>query len=112
MKVELIGAEEIEQKLGQLGDLDWDKIYAVQGEEMLIRSDMVTPYKTGELRNSAYYEDGEFGYSADYAPDVNYGHRTRSGGFVEGRHFLEEVVNGQEEQFRELVLKELEGNLR
>lgn len=112
MKVEITGAKELESKLENVADIDWDRIYAAQGEEMLARSDAVTPYKTGELRSSAQYDDGEFGYTADYAPDVNYGHRTRNGGYVEGQHFLEEVVNGQEENFKELVMKELEEKLR
>lgn len=112
MKIEVIGAEEIEQKLSELADVNWDDIQAKQGADMLERSDVITPYRTGNLRQSAYYGDGEFGYTADYAPDVNYGHRTKSGGYVEGRHFLEEIVNAQAEKYREDVLKELEAKAK
>lgn len=49
-----------------------------------------TPYDTGELRMSANVNFGaeEFGYIKDYAPHVEYGHRTRGGGYVPGQKFL------------------------
>lgn len=56
-----------------------------------------TPVDTGTLRGSMEVEKvGSIVYvgpSGDliphYAPDVEYGHHTRSGSFVEGQHFIE-----------------------
>ena len=110
MKIKITGAEEIEAKLSQMSDINWDEIWSEQADEMKIKSDAIVPVKTGALRDSVYYEDGEFGYTADYAPDVNYGHRTKSGSFVPGQHFLEEVVNGQEERYKQAVLNQLKEN--
>lgn len=38
---------------------------------------------------------GELGYSSDYAPHVEYGHRTKDGGWVSGQRFLENNLNTQ-----------------
>ena len=40
-------------------------------------------------------EGGEVGYTKEYAPHVEYGHRTRNGGFVQGQHFLKNNVDAQ-----------------
>ena len=60
-----------------------------------------TPRKTGDLRKSLMTDtqmpDGAgVGYTMEYAPHVNYGHRTRGGkGYVEGQHFLEANMKEQ-----------------
>ena len=45
-----------------------------------------TPVDTGELRLSAYGD--EMGYTKEYAPHVEYGHRTVNGRWVSGQRFL------------------------
>lgn len=107
MRITITGVEEVKNRLTDVARVEWDEIQEKQGAEMKQKSDAIVPVDTGALRDSAYYEDGEFGYSVEYAPYVNYGHRTTSGGFVEGRHFLEEVVNEQEEKYRQAVLNNL-----
>ncbi len=54
-----------------------------------------TPIDTGELRKSTSIYGDEMGYSADYAPHVEYGHRTINGGWVSGQHFLKANVDSQ-----------------
>ena len=54
-----------------------------------------TPIKTGELRKSSGTYGDEMGYYADYAPHVEYGHRTIDGGWVSGKHFLKANVDSQ-----------------
>lgn len=54
-----------------------------------------TPIDTGELRKSIGTYGDEMGYSADYAPHVEYGHRTRDGGWVSGQRFLKANVDTQ-----------------
>ncbi|OFN02632.1 hypothetical protein HMPREF2626_01600 [Aerococcus sp. HMSC062A02] len=58
-----------------------------------------TPIDKGQLRNSRRKRLSrasasstswrrEFGYTASYAPHVEFGHRTRSGGYVRGQRYL------------------------
>lgn len=56
-----------------------------------------TPRKTGELRISARLDPAghSFGYIKEYAPHVEYGHRTRGGGYVAGQHYLQTNVETQ-----------------
>ena len=112
MKIELIDAEQVISKLSDMADVDWDKLGSKQADALKARSDYITPYRTGALRNSATFDNGEFGYTVDYADDVNYGHRTRGGTYVGGRHFLEEIVNGQDKEYKDEVLKHLKGKAR
>lgn len=112
MRITITGVEEVEARLTDVARVEWDEIQEKQGAEMKQKSDAIVPVDTGALRDSAYYEDGEFGYTVDYAAHVNYGHATRGGGFVPGQHFLEEVVNGQEERYRQAVLDNLREDKR
>lgn len=54
-----------------------------------------TPVDTGELRQSSSRYGDEMGYMADYAPHVEYGHRTVDGGWVAGQHFLQANADTQ-----------------
>ena len=66
-----------------------------------------TPKDSGELRLSLSHKDDIVGYTKDYAPHVEYGHRTRNGGFVPGQRFLEKNVNTQKPIFYEDLRKQL-----
>lgn len=54
-----------------------------------------TPIDSGELRISAGVFGDEMGYLKDYAPHVEYGHRTIDGGFVTGQRFLQANIDAQ-----------------
>lgn len=54
-----------------------------------------TPVDTGELRLSSSTYGDEMGYTKEYAPHVEYGHRTRGGGYVPGQRFLKANVDTQ-----------------
>lgn len=54
-----------------------------------------TPVDTGELRISSSTYGDEMGYTKEYAPHVEYGHRTVDGGWVPGQHFLQENADAQ-----------------
>ena len=58
-----------------------------------------TPFETGELRLSRRISENTFGYTAEYAPHVEYGHRTKKGGYVQGQHFLFKNTNLQQQIF-------------
>lgn len=73
----------------------------MQGADLKNRANQITPIKSGDLRKSAFFDGVDtFGYTMEYAPHVEYGHRIVRGGtqvgYVEGRHFLEENVKAQE----------------
>lgn len=55
-------------------------------------------HQGGRLKQSLRMEyptesiDGIVGYTMEYAPHVEFGHRTINGGFVKGQHFLGTAV--------------------
>lgn len=49
----------------------------------------------GELRLSSNTYGDEMGYTKEYAPHVEYGHRTIGGGWVPGQRFLKKNVDTQ-----------------
>lgn len=54
-----------------------------------------TPVDSGELRKSSGIYGDEMGYTQEYAPHVEYGHRTRDGGYVPGQKFLKKNADTQ-----------------
>lgn len=66
-----------------------------------------TPVDTGELRMSLGQSGDTVGYVKDYAPHVEYGHRTVNGGYVEGQRFLQRNVKAQEPIFRQDLIDQL-----
>lgn len=68
-----------------------------------------TPVATGELRMSLGMTMDEVGYTKEYAPHVEYGHRTRGGGYVPGRYYFRANVAAQESIFREDLQRLLRG---
>ena len=96
MKIKIEGSKELLAKLDKLSKLDWEAINSLSLRDMYNRAFQLTPYRTGQLRDSRYVEGKDtFGYSAEYAAHVEYGHRTRNGGYVAGKHFLQQNVQTQ-----------------
>lgn len=71
------------------------------------KADGGTPVDTGELRMSLGQSGDTVGYARDYAPHVEYGHRTVNGGYVEGQRFLQRNVRAQEPIFRQDLIDQL-----
>lgn len=95
-KASTVGVEELEKELYRLNSTRFDGVQKKQLTQMLNRARSgFTPVDTGELRLSTAVTDDEMGYTKDYAPHVEYGHRTRNGGWVEGQHFLQQNVEIQ-----------------
>ena len=86
------GFQELEAELNRLNSVRFDAVVKKQTTEHLNRARAAggTPVDTGELRNSsrANLNDGEMGYTADYASHVEFGHRTRNGGYFKGHRFF------------------------
>ena len=60
---------------------------------------------TGELRNSLSIRGAnEVGYSKEYAKPVEFGHRTRGGGYRAGRYYLKANIEIERPIFRRRVL--------
>ena len=72
-----------------------------------------TPVDTGTLRNSITHEvksrEVDIGTNVEYAPYVEYGHRTPSGGFVDARHFLRDGIMNNLETYARLAEQALKG---
>lgn len=108
--VKLDGIEELESELQRLNSVRFEAVVEKQTVQMLNRARQPggTPVDTGELRQSSSATRDEMGYIAEYAPHVEYGHRTINGGYVTGQHFLKENVNRQRPIYKEDLLKAIE----
>ncbi|MGY3766838.1 hypothetical protein ACWOAH_09965 [Vagococcus vulneris] len=119
MKLTLFGTEALEKKLEQKSQFDLKKVQEKQlrdiykrGRQQYYRdgavpSDGGTPYDTSELLQSLSYRGDEVGYLKEYAPHVEYGHRTRNGGFVPGQYYLKRNVDAQRETYKKDLQEEL-----
>lgn len=105
----------LEKKLLQLGAIPLDGVLKLNIMDIFNRAQSTgTPFKTGQLRQSASVsmEGYEMGYSAEYAPHVEYGHRTRGGGFVTGKYYLKKNVDTQRPILIEDLQKAIEKELK
>ena len=112
------GVEDLCSALQQVSSVRFDAVRADAAKNIYNRANQGppwTPVDTGELRQSLRIETGAgkaiVGYTKDYAPHVEYGHRTRSGGYVAGQHFLQRNVNEEGKAFKNKLLDNLKGLL-
>ena len=68
-----------------------------------------TPVRTGELRQSLGVNGDEVGYKKEYAPQVEYGHRTPAGTYVKGRRYLQRNVEKERPLFKKRIEKAIRG---
>ena len=108
-RMSIEGLPALESELARLNNFNLRAIQKKQVTEALNRARAPggTPVDTGELRRSvgADPEAGIIGYTKDYAPHVEYGHRTVNGGYVPGQYFLRDNVETQRPIYREDLLK-------
>lgn len=97
------GIEELETALDKLSSLQLGAVQEKQVLEMVHRAREAggTPVDTGNLRSLIQTSVNEMGYTAEYAAHVEYGHRTRNGGYVQGRHYLQANVDAQREIYKQ-----------
>jgi len=116
IQITVDGAENINKVLNGLQAVRLDAIKAKQVTQISNRAAAAlgtpgaTPRKTGELRISAHadFSDFTFGYAKEYAPHVEYGHRTRNGGLVAGQFYLRTNKETQAPIFEQDVKNEIE----
>lgn len=114
-KITLAGMDELEAELTRLNTIRLEAVQKKQLTQILNRARNVgrafgTPVDTGELRASSGVDFGamEMGYLAEYAPHVEYGHRTVNGGYVQGQRFLQANVDRQ----RDIYMTDLRREIR
>lgn len=100
---EVFGALELEKKLAGLNAIRLEAVVRKQVVQMLNRARQPggTPVDTGELRKSSSASGDEMGYTAEYAAHVEYGHRTKNGGYVPGQRYLQRNVEQQRPIYKE-----------
>ena len=109
VSVKMNGLETLERKLSEMNRIRFDAVVEMQMVDLVDRATQGgTPYDTGELIESVGKigtgKDSEMGYSKDYAPHVEYGHRTVKGGYVEGQRFLRRNVEIQQPIYKQDLL--------
>jgi hypothetical protein len=113
VKIELIGTEKLARKLLEKSATDFQAVAEKNIRDIYTRSQKeggtpVGDYKGGgQLRKSARYRSDEMGYTVHYAPHVEYGHRTRNGGFVPGQFYLKKNVDEQRPIYRQDLINKL-----
>lgn len=122
VKITLDGCEELASALKKMSEMRFHTAAKEAATNIYNRAvNGGTPVSTeatrpggphGELRQSAGLDvEGEdravMGYSKDYAPHVEFGHRTRGGGYVPGQHFLQRNVEQEGEAFKRRLTEEL-----
>lgn len=123
MKITVSGIPELEAELDRLNAIRWEAVRKEQVTEMLNRARAPggTPVSTeetrpggphGELRRSLGSSGEEVGYTKEYAPHVEYGHRTANGGYIQGQHFLQDNVEAQRPIYREDLIKAIKKEKR
>lgn len=106
-KVSVTGTEPLERVLKAKSILTFDAIEAKQLTQMLNRARQPggTPVDTGELRISSAKDEHTMGYTKSYSAHVEFGHRTRDGGFVKGQRYLQKNVEKQAPIYRADLIK-------
>lgn len=115
INIEFTGIRELEAELNRLNSIRWEAVRKKQVVEMLNRARAPggTPVDTGEMRLSSGSSEDEVGYTKDYAPHVEFGHRQKPGryvpeigkqlkaSYVEGQRFLQRNVDTQRPIYRQ-----------
>ncbi len=114
-----MGIETLVDQLQKKSETDFKKVEAKNLLEMRNRavssqspSSGGTPVDKNELRQSVGVDlnNGIMGYTKDYAPHVEHGHRLKNGGYVSGQYYLQSNVNIQQPIFKQdLISKMKEG---
>lgn len=106
--IEWDGVEELSAALYRKSHVQWKRSIMKSLTNIFNRGKTgCTPVDTRELLMSLsvsppenFGYSGEVGYAAkDYAPHVEYGHRTVNGGYVAGQHFLQLNVEQERHTF-------------
>lgn len=109
--IKITGLEELEDRLIGLQRVRFDAVVTKNVTQLFNRAKSNarntvggTPVDTGELRKWITKNKDGITYTKEYAPHVEYGHRTRNGGYVPGQRFLRKNVEIQREIYEKDLL--------
>lgn len=115
--IDFRGTEALSIALLKKNSIAWENVANKSLVEMFNRGAHPpgTPVDSGELRlsrstkkaNAGANFGGEFGYVKDYGQFVEYGHRTRGGGYVEGQYYLRNNVEAQKSVYKRDLIQEM-----
>lgn len=111
MEVHVNGIGELVNSLSAMSQARFDAVAKVSAANIYNRGQAGgTPVDSGELRQSMQLnvDDASVGYTKEYAPHVEYGHRTRNGGYVAGQSYLQKNVAEE----RQTYIDNLKENIR
>ncbi|MGM0239869.1 hypothetical protein [Enterococcus sp. AZ103] len=103
----LFGTEALEKELARKSELDLINVQKKQMRDIYTRGQEPggTPVGDyaggGQLRMSMSYTGDETGYTKDYGPHVEFGHRLRNGGFLPGQYYFKTNVDSQRLIYKE-----------
>lgn len=101
--------QRLEQDLMKHSRKDFDEVASRNARALftyMMRSGNV-PVDKHELRPSASYSKIDMGFRAEHGPHVEYGHRTRNGGYVPGQYYLQNGVNHQRPLYKDDLKRKL-----
>lgn len=107
MKNFALECSEFENKLKALNSLSLEAVKIKNATQLFNFMKSHTPIDTGELRQSLIIFRDEVGYTKEYAPHTEFGHRTLNGGWVSGQYYLKDGVEHQRPIYRSDLLSEL-----
>ncbi len=114
ININVDGCERLAAALQQVSSIRFDGVAKITAQNIYNRAMAPggTPVASGELRLSAGVEvEGQgkavMGYTKDYAPHVEFGHRTRGGGYVPGQHYLQRNVEAERPAYKKLLIDNL-----
>ena len=94
-RLSIDGIPALEKELDRMNSIRWEAIRKKQTVELLSTEATRPGGPHGELRLSSGTSGETMGYTKEYAPHVEYGHRTVNGGYVEGQYYLKRNVDTQ-----------------
>lgn len=119
----------VKEKLARLSAVDARDILVATVNDMKSKAERYAPRgDTGQLANSVRAsitgDRGTVGYTAEYAPHVEYGHRQNVGryvprlgkrlvaSYVPGQHFFRHAVNEERKVLKKMVAEAVEEAIR
>lgn len=108
-RLTLKGDDRLASELNRLSSVRFDAVVKKSMTEIYARGKSAggTPVDTGELKGSLVKSGDTVGYAKTYAPHVEYGHRTRGNGYVQGQKYLYNNVEAQRPIFRKDLIQQL-----
>lgn len=108
LRLVLTGDDKLAAELQRINSVRFDAVVQKNMTQIYTRGKAGgTPVDTGELKGSLVKSGDVVGYAKSYAPHVEYGHRTRGNGYVQGQKFLYSNVEAQRPIFRQDLIKQL-----